>query len=353
MDRAPSADLRFREAFELWIERRLISPGLGLARARYISPRAERDLRQYARAVEKFFSSLRLDQIHAGHLHAYQKARATNDLDGEQPWEHAAGANLVRKEVQTLVRVLKAAGAWSAHLEESFEPLQPDLEAAPRALSPEQQHAWLHTASSRPEWRVVYWWSIVALETTMSTNELRALRVGDVYLEQGTVQVRPEGAKNRFRVRLIPLGSPELAWALQSLIDRAREMGSTSPQHYLFPFHVTQDRYDPARPMTVWGLRKPWEAARAAAKLDWLKPYDLRHTAITRMAEAGAPIQVIMSFAGHISPRMQQHYTAISMAAKRHWAAAAWSPSPHVLGAPPPPSSGRGVWVWEPERKVS
>jgi integrase len=54
--------------------------------------------------------------------------------------------------------------------------------------------------------------------------------------------------------------------------------------------------------------------------LNWLRPYDLRHTAITRMAEAGVPIHVIMSFAGHMSAKMQLHYTSISMASKREWA---------------------------------
>jgi hypothetical protein len=96
------------------------------------------------------------------------------------------------------------------------------------------------------------------------------------------------------------------------------------PWHYVFPFHQGQT-YDPERPMTVWGLRKAWDGVRSASGIEWFEPRDLRHTAITRMAEAGVPIQVIMSFAGHISPRMQQHYTAISMQAKRRWAAAAWA----------------------------
>jgi len=65
-------------------------------------------------------------------------------------------------------------------------------------------------------------------------------------------------------------------------------MGASGPHHYLFPIHVTGDRYDPLRPMTAWGLRKPWDAMRSATNLDWLTPYDLRHTAITRMAEEAA-----------------------------------------------------------------
>lgn len=29
-----------------------------------------------------------------------------------------------------------------------------------------------------------------------------------------------------------------------------------------------QERYDPNKPMTVWGLRKPWKTARAAEDLE-------------------------------------------------------------------------------------
>jgi integrase len=65
-----------------------------------------------------------------------------------------------------------------------------------------------------------------------------------------------------------------------------------------------------------------------AAVLPWLRVYDLRHTGITRMAEAGVPLRVTMNFAGHITARMQQRYEAISMAAKRGWGEAVWGMLP-------------------------
>ena len=80
------------------------------------------------------------------------------------------------------------------------------------------------------------------------------------------------------------------------------------------------------------GIYKRWSEVRKAAGVEWLRPYDLRHTAITRMAEAGVPIQVIMSFAGHMTLQMQQHYTAISMASKRSWAEAAWANDSRKIG---------------------
>jgi integrase len=331
-----SPALTFREAFEIWIGQRVIDKQGVFSNARYISERTERDLRQYAKEAGRFFNSLRLEEIHAGHLREYQRARAVHDKSCGA-WKKPAGANLIRKEIQTVVRVMKAAGAWGKHHEDAFEPLAQVESDVMRAMSPEEQHAWLHTASSREEWRIVYWWSLIALQTTAATNEMRALRLGDIFLNQGTMQIRNEGAKNKFRIRTIPLQTPEVVWALGSLMERARTLGANGPHCYLFPLHITSDRYDALRPMTVWGIRKPWDAVKTAAGILWVTPYCLRHSAITRMAEAGVPIQVIMSFAGHISPRMQQHYTAISMEAKRRWAAAAWASTtmPYAPGYTP------------------
>lgn len=325
--------MSFTAAFELWIQRRIIDKAGVWSNARYISPRTEQDLRQYAAAAAKFLGSLRLEEIHAGHLLEYQRARATCDKRAAD-WSAPAGANLIRKEVQTVARVMRAAGAWTPHHEECWEPLQAVESDTAHALTPEEQHRWLHTAGSREEWRVVYWYSLVALQTTAATNEMRSLRIGDIFLEQGTLQIRREGAKNKFRIRMIPLQTPEVVWALSCLIDRAKEMGSAGSHHYLFPFHLHHDVYDPLKPMTVWGLRKRWEEVRQAAGLREFTPYHTRHTALTRMAEAGMPLQVAMAFAGHMSPKMQQRYIAISMAAKREWAAKTWSETAYAMKKP-------------------
>ena len=363
-----SPEMTFPEAFEVWLARRVIEHVGVVTNAHIIKDRTERDLRQYARAAGKFFGALRLNEILVGHLLEYQQARAINQLRistplggfDAHPWHKLAGANLIRKEVQTVMRVMRSAGAWTQHHEDYYEPLERVWSDVQRAMSPNEQQHWLRVTASRPEWRVVYQWSLVALQTTASTNELRALHTGDIFFcadgNPDYMQVRNEGAKNKFRLRTIPLQTPEVHWALKGLIERARMLGARGPQSYLFPFHVTADRYDPSRPMSVWGMRKQWEEARKSAGLEWLRVYDLRHTAITRMAEAGVPIHVIMSFAGHISQRMQEHYTTISMQAKRRWAAAAWAGEemPYMPNFCAPPAareveraSGFGV---QPER---
>jgi integrase len=234
------------------------------------------------------------------------------------------------------LQILRAAKCWGEEEERNYTPLRHVESDVPRAMSPDEQGRWLRTAASRPAWQFVYWYSVLALRTTCSTNELRAIRLADISLTPGieTLQIRREGAKNKFRMRTIPLETEDVHWAARQLIDRARGLGACLPHHYLFPIAEGRENYNPNRPMSESGLKKRWAEVRGAAGLTWLRPYDLRHTAITRMAEAGTPIQVIMAFAGHMTLRMQQHYTAISMMAMRSAARSVWGEKPPAKKQP-------------------
>jgi Phage integrase family len=48
-----------------------------------------------------------------------------------------------------------------------------------------------------------------------------------------------------------------------------------------------------------------------------LRFHDLRHHAITELAESSASEQTIMSIAGHVSARMLAHYSHVRLEAKR------------------------------------
>lgn len=324
------ADMPFPEAFKVWLAwRTMVRPEgtLQFSDASYLAPKSIKDYRTCATALEKFFGRLKLGEIHAGHLRAYQAARAYCDKSVGD-WEKPCGANRIRKEIALLKRILRDARLWGADEDSFFQPLRPVESDVCRAMDAEEQARFLRAAASREKWQFIFWYATLALQTTASTNELRNLRIGDVLLQQGILQIRREGAKNKYRIRTIPLETPEVVFALEWLLARARELGATAPHHYLFPIQASKGKYDPCRGMSDSGLKKRWAEVRSAANLNWLRPYDLRHTAITRMAEAGAPIQVIMSFAGHMTVRMQQHYTAISLMARRQWARAAWEEQP-------------------------
>lgn len=328
-------EMRFREAFAVWMSHRRMEPNGLRAQASYLAKKTERDYRVCAKALEKFFGGMRLAEIHPGHLASYQRARAACDRSCGA-WAHAAGANCIRKELGLLIRILKAARLWGDEQALRFTRLRPEEPEARRALSPEEQHRLLHVASSRAEWRLIYQYAIVALQTTASTNEMRALRLGDVFPRERFLQIPRAGAKNRYRQRTIPLVTDDAVWAVEGLIERARSLGAASPAHYLFPVAARRGEYDPTRPMSESGLKKPWNAVRRAAGLPLCRLYDLRHTGITRMAEAGVPLAVAMQFAGHMTEAMQRRYTAISMAASRGWGEQVWGAAPGSAAKKPP-----------------
>jgi integrase len=83
-------------------------------------------------------------------------------------------------------------------------------------------------------------------------------------------------------------------WALGQLLDRWVGLVGRSPEKYLFPKRVCRGRFNGDFNMGETGIRKQFDAVRQAAGLPWFPQNGWRHTAITRMAEAGIPIAIIM-----------------------------------------------------------
>jgi integrase len=133
--------------------------------------------------------------------------------------------------------------------------------------------------------------------------------------------------------------------AFARLLRRAEVGGGGAAEHFVFP-GCENGALDFTRHQrslhTAWrslvkqaGTQAGREAARAvlesggrigAAKAAWkgaaqafrgFRFHDLRHQSITEMAEAGVPDAAIQSIAGHLSKKMQDHYSHVRMAAKR------------------------------------
>lgn len=184
-----------------------------------------------------------------------------------------------------------------------------------RALTPEQELKLFSVASSRPEWSVAFWVSLIAANTTTGGCEIRNLRLQDIQMEAKTLCVRV--GKNRFRVRTIPLNRTAW-WAVERLLDRAHKLGSTNPEHYLIPLRLGGKQYDPTKPPRRWGWRTAWRKMTKEAGLESLRPHDLRHHAITKLAESPeVSEQTIMAIAGHVSREMLEHYSHVQQQAKR------------------------------------
>jgi integrase len=305
--------MSIQDAFDSWIPTQIVSDQPSIA-VRYLEDTSISTYREYVWALEKFFGKMPLRKIHDGHIRSFQDDRA----NCRGSWRRKAGQNRIRKEVGFLLRIMRIAQVWDEDHEVVFKMLPPQLTDVPRALDPDQQKHLLAVMSRREEWEWIYHYTVIALRTCAAPIEIRQGRLKDINLLQRTFRVGPEASKNKFRNRTIPLEKDDVVESFIWLLKRAERFGAFKPDHFFLPFGVgSNHRPDPGKPMTRFGLKDGWNEIRKVSGFIWFRPYDLRHTAITRMAEEGTPIAIIMAFAGHISPKMQQHYTTISMQAKR------------------------------------
>lgn len=284
-------------------------------------------------------SGLRVKQIDAPAIATYQAARAKE-----------VSPRTVNLETKVLRYVLKAAKVW-APIADDFKPLREDRRGPGIALEDEQERVLFETAASKPEWNTAYLAALAASNTTMRSCELKALRLQDVDLIAREVTIRR--SKTDTGIRQIPL-NPGGLWSFARILERANGLGSVNPDHFLFPRFLYRETktaghgtgYDPTKPQKTW--RTAWRALvketarragreaarqtlesgrglraaiaawkRAAAPLTGLRFHDLRHTAITKLAEGEASDSTIMSIAGHLDRSMLEHYSHIRVAARR------------------------------------
>jgi len=363
--RSISADLTLEEALDQYIALRSIDATPGAISARYVSEHTQRMDRNHKESLLLFFRGMRLQDIHWYNMRAYQHARVAGaepfirfrrPQDAKPTMKNGeiiappkgktpcpCKPQQVNQELGTLRTLKELSGCWTQEDELYYQQLTAQHSGIPRALTPEEQRVWIDVSRCQDRWMIVHWWSIVAIDSTMSTNEVDGLRIGDLNLYQRVVTVPWPCAKNRFRKRTIAIENADALWAWERLLARAYDLGAREPQHHLFPFgergagtenEKRKSKYDPTRHMTGSGIKRQWNEVREATRLDWVDRYGMRHTGATRLAEAGVPIDIIMSRMGHATEEMRQHYTQISVSAQRRWL----RPQPYTqhMYAPPP-----------------
>ena len=256
----------------------------------------------------------------------------------------------LNRELDIIRGVLKRAKRWH-HFSDEIRPL-PVRENIGRALTYEEKVKLLKRAAARCEWHNVALAARLALNTTMRGCEIKGLRWSDVDMIGRALTVKR--SKTEAGERVIPLNAD--AWeAILALYRRSQELGGFEPSHFLFPAIKPdpkgrkqsdglqgKEKIDPTRPVKSW--RTAWrrltraiqcpecgllqDAADACsgckAEIKDLKSpflgfrfHDLRHQAITELAESKASDQTIMGIAGHVSKKMLQHYSHVRMEAKR------------------------------------
>jgi integrase len=259
----------------------------------------------HAKPLRQHFGPTSLNHIVAGPepILAYVRARK----------EAGISNTTVNMEIGILRRILKRAKLW--HLVEGDIRRLPERHDVGRVLPSDGKLRLLQVARTRTEWETAYLASVLAFNTTMRGCEIRGLRWQDVDLMSRTVVIRR--AKTQAGDRVIPLNLDAMAAVLR-LRERAQLLfgAALSPDWYVFPHAEGRMKPDPTKPMSGW--RSAWRKIRNASGLPGLRFHDLRHQAITELAESQASDQTIMSIAGHVSPSMLAHYSHVRLEAKRH-----------------------------------
>ena len=184
-----------------------------------------------------------------------------------------------------------------------------------KALSPDEERALLNAIAadeSPNRSRMLGAFVSIALLTGMRSGEITGLTWGQVNLETRVIEVgRAKTAAGSGRQ--IPMNSDLVAVLETHASWYADRFGELKPAYYLFPYGKPTPN-DPTRAITT--LKTAWATIRRRAGID-CRFHDLRHTAATKMAEAGVPESTMLALMGHMSRKMLERYSHIRMAAKR------------------------------------
>ncbi len=283
------------------------------ARKLELAPASQAKEKQLLVQLRAYFKQEPLKAITAKRIIEYRAWRA----------EQKVGPATLNAELGILRRILKRARLW-ARVADDIRPLK-EPESIGRALTEDDKQRLLKTAVMRPEWETAYLAAILCLNTTARGCELKGLQWADVDLFDRTVTVRK--SKTAAGVRAIPLTDVACS-VLARLRARAESFGTVDPAHYVFAsyvsrrvFHGTEvigadlTEFDPTKHVNSW--RSAWRTLTKKAGLPGFRFHDLRHCAITSLAESGASDSTIMAIAGHVSRRMLERYSHVRMEAKR------------------------------------
>jgi integrase len=232
-----------------------------------------------------------------------------------------ASPKTVNLEIGTLRAILKRFGQWAR--------LQPDVKMLAtrddigRAITPEEESALLE-ACGKSRSRSLVPFVTLAIETGARYGTIRTLQWGCVDFENRCLK----WGKDKTAAgtgRIIPLSQRAIA----ALSFWATHFPERKPENYVFPaerYGAAGDKFcakaydiDPSKP--IGSIKEAWEAARLrAAKIlkgetaetdskEKIAPlacrfHDLRHTAVSRMLNAGIPIAKVAKIAGWSSSTM-------------------------------------------------
>jgi integrase len=284
------ARLLFGEAADAFLRER---PG-------HVSERSVQFEKERLKPLKEFFGHKQVGKIRGDDIRAYQRTRL----------EAGLSSKTINMEIGVLRLLLKRAKTWTV-VADDVKLFPKRARIIPTVLTKEQKSHLFRVASSRPDWMVAYCAAVLAVSTTCRSVELKNLRWVDIDIFNQSMRVRR--SKTDAGHRTIPLNR-DATLALAKLRERAEAFGSSAPEHCVFPA-CENKHVDPNTPQKSW--RSAWRRLTKAAGFPRFRFHDLRHQAITEMAEVGASDATIMALAGHIDRAMMEHYSHVRMAAKR------------------------------------
>jgi integrase len=313
-DKRVAKDLEKKRIAEINQGKRASKTGLAFARIpfsdaaeRFLEDRrghvAERTIqfeRERLKPLASFFGDKPLIRIKAEDITNYQRARLESGLSGKT----------INMDVGVLRLMMKKAKCWNMVVDD-VKMFPKRSRVVGKVLTPEQKARLFRVAGSKPDWLVAHCAAVLAVSTSCRSVELKNARWRDFDVFIRTMDVKR--SKTEAGHRAIPLNGDAMA-ALARLKERAQIEGADEPDDFVFPA-CENGHIDRTRPQKSW--RSAWRSLTRAAGLTGYRFHDLRHQAITEMAEAGAPDATIKAVAGHIDQTMMEHYSHVRMAAKR------------------------------------
>ena len=142
----------------------------------------------------------------------------------------------------------------------------------------------------------------LAYASGLRLSELRGVRLEQLHLEAGFINVIGKGTKER----VVPVGSKAVA-ALERFLSlgRPRLVTPRSPANVFLTRRGT-----PFAPVTLW-LRIKQRSRRAGIGRN-VTPHMLRHSFATHLLEHGADLRVIQELLGHASIGTTEIYTHVA-----------------------------------------
>jgi integrase len=233
--------------------------------------------------LSPFLGGMRLDQISTFTLAKFRKDRRRAGFDD----------STINRILATYRRMGRKLLEWDV-IEKPFPAVKLEREDNQRdhVISVTEEAALIDAALNDVN---TYVWLFIkfGMATSLRHSEMLGARFDNMNADRRRLRVKVKGGSWR---------NQPLTRSITDILMREREMAD-DPDGWIFPSSLTASGH-------VDSMKKAFRRCVTRAGLDptIITPHIMRHSSITRLAEAGASIKTIQSFSGHESVDMVMRY---------------------------------------------